>query len=225
MAGANMDLTPMPAMPLHTNAEALSSAALDRGTPQYHSLRQAMLDAGRPFLAPRSRMVDLSTGNGEWLAPFVEEHEDMCRFIALASSEEERLACRDRFHFRIPLGIVDVGRLDLARSFPEVHSRLTLSNMALGQLSEERRMEVLVQVRKHLEKQGAFIMVEKVAGSDARTHDVLAHICGEHAWNDPGNGSELCTAREWESSLRQAGFKEAECIWRWGPFVAWLALK
>lgn len=195
MAGARSET-----MTMHPHANALASpqgAALERGSSQYYALRQAIFEAGQPFVEPRCRIVDLHCGQGDFLEPFIERNEDLCRFIMLDSSSKNVSACMDRFHMRMHLGFVRPGSLDLSKDFPDVSSRLTLCVAGLGPLPLEKRGEVLGKIRKHVEKGGAFILVEEL------------------------QAEEECAS--WLESLMSAGFSHAERIWSSDRVCAWIA--
>jgi hypothetical protein len=80
----------------------------------------------------------------------------------LDPSMENVQFCNERFHMRMHLGFVKPGRLDLNLIFPDISSRLTLCTGGFGHLPMDKRIEVLGNIRKHLEKGGAFIMVEEL---------------------------------------------------------------
>jgi len=189
-----------PTMHPHANALAsLQGDAIGMGSPQYYELRQAIFQAGQPFVMPRCRIVDLHCGKGEFLEPFIEKNEDLCRFIMLDSSASNVQACMERFHMRMHLGFVRPGTLDLSKSFPDVSSRLTLCVTALGLLPSEKRGEVLANAWKHLEKGGALILVEEL-------------------------GDEMdCSS--WLETLTEAGFSSVTRIWSFGRVCAWVAKK
>lgn len=195
MAGARSEETK------HQTSETTPSQndAHEMGSPQYHSLRQAVFQAGQPLVTPGCRIVDLHCGRGEFLEPFIERNEDLCRFIMLDPSTENVQVCMERFHMRMHLGFVRPGRLDLTHSFPDISSRLTLCAGGLSPLPMDRRIEVLGNVRRHLEKGGAFIMVEELLRE------------------------EDCAS--WHGSLTEAGFSHVERIWSSGRVCAWMARK
>jgi ubiquinone/menaquinone biosynthesis C-methylase UbiE len=187
---------------MHQGTKALAppqGIALEVGSAQYHALRQVIFDAGQPFVTPRCRIVDLHCGKGEFLEPFIEKNEDLCRFVMLDSSASNVQACSERFKMRMHLGFVTPGALDLCKDFPDVSSRLTLCVGGLSPLPLDRRAEVLGNVRRHLEKGGALIMVEELV--------------------DEGD----CAS--WLGSLTEAGFTLVERIWSSGRTCAWMARK
>jgi hypothetical protein len=89
--------------------------------------------------------------------------------------------------------------MDLAERFPETSSRVTISVMGIGRLTQERQSEVLQLTRRFLERGGAFIMAEKVSCSLDMEH--------------------------WERSLKDAGFRTVRKLWSKGGVVAWIASK
>jgi ubiquinone/menaquinone biosynthesis C-methylase UbiE len=196
MAGAKSEET------VHQDANAsvpLHNFALEMGSLQYQSLRKAVFEAGQPFITPRCGIVDLHCGKGEFLEPFIERNEDLCHFIMLDPSTENVQFCNERFHMRMHLGFVKPGRLDLNLIFPDISSRLTLCTGGFGHLPMDKRIEVLGNIRKHLEKGGAFIMVEELANED--------------------------DCASWLESMMRAGFSHVERIWSSGRVCAWMAMK
>jgi ubiquinone/menaquinone biosynthesis C-methylase UbiE len=190
----------IPAMHHAMKAMALpQGVALEMGSVQYQALRQAIFDAGQPIVTPRCRIVDLHCGKGEFLEPFIERNEDLCKFIMVDPSVSNVQSCMERFHMRMHLGFVQPATLDLNKDFPDLSSRLTLCIGGLGLLPSDRRVEVLGNVRRHLEKGGAFIMVEELRNE------------GDCA--------------SWLESLREAGFVRIERIWASGSICAWMAVK
>jgi hypothetical protein len=200
MAGANLVLNEKSSMPSHISAHvAPQEAAIHKGSPEYYSLQKSIFDAASPLVTPRCRIIDLSCSNGDWLAPFVDRFEDLCHFVANGENEENAYACMDRFRMRVRLGFFEICQIDLSERFPEARSKLTISVMGIGKLSQERQAEVLQKTHRFLEREGAFIMAERV--------------------------SSLLDVEQWEHSLKNAGFKEVRKLWSKGGVVAWIAMK
>ncbi|MDD1746452.1 MAG: class I SAM-dependent methyltransferase [Methanomassiliicoccales archaeon] len=187
---------------MHHGMKALAppqGIAMEMGSVQYRALRQVIFETGQPFVTPRCRIVDLRCGKGEFVEPFIERNEDLCRFIMLDPSSNNIQSCMQRFHMRMHLGFVQPAALDLNKDFPDLSSRLTICMGGLGPLPIERRVEVLGEVRRHLEKGGAFIMAEALKNED--------------------------DCASWLGSLREAGFDSIERIWTSGNICAWMARK
>ncbi|MEM0448428.1 MAG: class I SAM-dependent methyltransferase [Methanomassiliicoccales archaeon] len=172
---------------------------VEKGTPQYYSLRQAIFRAGNECIKPQSRIVDLRCGEGDFIEPFIENHQDLCRFLLLDSSWENVCICASRFHFQTHLGFVIPSRLDLARGFPEVSARLIICINGLSELGIERKEELLQMAHRHLENGGGFILVENLEDEEDQAL--------------------------WQKMLIKAGFNRVEKIWSLGRTCAWIAKK
>ena len=133
------------------------------------------------------------------MSPFINEFEDLSHFIGVTNDDDEAYSCMDRFRMRVRLGIVEIANLDLEERFPEISSNLTISVNKLGSLTHLRQEEVLGKIRKHLERGGAFILVEKVRNAK--------------------------DAESWENVLRASGFRQPARFWSKNGFVAWMAMK
>jgi hypothetical protein len=215
MAEAKSEMLPFAADALHTNALAASNdAALIEGGADYYGLRQTILGIGRSCLTPGSRVVDLRC-DLETLMPLVQEHEDLCKFVALSPTEEESWVCFDRLRTRVRLGFVDAAHLDLRERFPEVSARMVLALEALSDLSASRRLEVAESVRRRLERSGAAIFMEQVEPEgDGSAQFIL----------DPMNRRKrrAWSAVDWESFFMKAGFSTVTRIWSDGGRMAWM---
>jgi hypothetical protein len=148
----------------HTTALAAHAAAFERGTPDYYSLQEALASAAEEFTTHGGRVVDLSCSGGEWIAPMLANVSGMCQFIALDDVAASVEACMDRHKMLVHLGLVQPAQMDLEERFPETASRLTVSVLGMERLSEIRKAEVLDLVRMHLERGGAFILMERASG-------------------------------------------------------------
>ncbi len=109
---------------------------------------------------------------------------------------------------RVRLGFVDAAQIDLEESFPEISARMVLALGALGELPEKRRSEVVESMRRRLERNGAGVIMEPVET------DISL-----------GRQGRLWSAAEWESLLRNAGFRSVQRLWTDGSRMAWSVKK
>ncbi len=208
MAEAKSEDLPFAADALHTNALAAPvDAAFKEGEAGYYGLSQEIQRIGRSCLTPGARVVDLRC-DPNLVMPLIEENEDLCRFTLLSPDEEGGFRCFDRMRTRVRLGFVDAARIDLEESFPEISARMVLALGALGELPEKRRSEVVESMRRRLERNGAGVIMEPV-----ETDLSL------------GRKGRLWSAAEWESLLRNAGFRSVQRLWTDGSRMAWSVKK
>ncbi|MDD1772237.1 MAG: hypothetical protein LUQ09_04885 [Methanomassiliicoccales archaeon] len=212
MAEAKTSILPFAAGALHTNALAASNdAALREGGAEYYGLQQVILDIGRSILSPGSRVIDLRCDIGT-LMPLIAEHEDLCRFVVLSPTAEESWKCFDKLRTRVRFGFVDAACLDLRVSFPELSARMIIAKDALSDLSEERLSEVMVSIRRRLERNGAALVVEDVPDDADESAPARKKRRGR-------------SADEWESLFKRTGFSSITIVWSDGEKVAWLIRK
>ncbi|KAF5049685.1 hypothetical protein DSECCO2_437170 [anaerobic digester metagenome] len=208
MAEAKSEDLPFAADALHTNALAAPvDADFKEGEAGYYGLSQEIQRIGRSCLTPGARVVDLRC-DLNLVMPLIEENEDLCRFTLLSPDEEGGFRCFDRMRTRVRLGFVDAARIDLEESFPEISARMVLALGALGELPEKRRSEVVESMRRRLERNGAGVIMEPV-----ETDLSL------------GRKGRLWSAAEWESLLRNAGFRSVQRLWTDGSRMAWSVKK
>ncbi|OPX61379.1 MAG: hypothetical protein A4E30_00927 [Methanomassiliicoccales archaeon PtaB.Bin215] len=210
MAEAKSEDLPFAADALHTTALAASvDAAFKEGEAGYYGLSQEIQRIGRSCLTPGARVVDLRC-DLNLVMPLIEENEDLCRFTLLSPDEASGFRCFDRMRTRVRLGFVDAAQLDLGESFPEISARMVLAIGALGDLPEKRRTEVVESMHRRLERNGTGVVMEAIEEEIS-----------------PGlrRKRRLWSATEWESLLKQAGFRSVQRLWTDGGRMAWSVKK
>jgi tRNA (cmo5U34)-methyltransferase len=210
---------------------------LVRSIPQYDVMRQAVFDLGASFVTPDTAVVDLGCSRGEALAPFVERFTAN-RFVGVEVSEPMLDAVRARFARQIAAGTVDIRKLDLRTDYPRDRASLTLAVLTIQFTPIEYRQRIVRTIFEHTVPGGAFIFVEKILGSTALVDELfVARYYDMKARN--GSTTEQIerkrlalegvlvpvTARWNEDLLRDAGFRQVECFWRWFNFAGWIGIK
>jgi tRNA (cmo5U34)-methyltransferase len=206
---------------------------LERSIPQYPVMRETVAELAVRFVQPNSTVVDLGTSQGEMIARLVPKLPE-CRFVGVEISEPMRQAAIARFQGQS----VDILPLDLRTAYPDVQASVTLAVLTLQFTPLEYRPHIVRRVFEHTQPGGAFILVEKVLGNHARIDEAMVkHYLSLKANN--GYSQEAIqrkrlslegvlvplSARWNEELLRNAGFEQVDCFWRWMNFAGWVALK
>jgi tRNA (cmo5U34)-methyltransferase len=211
---------------------------LERSIPAYREMRRLVFEVGRRYVRPGHHVVDLGCSRGEALAPLVAEFGASARYTAVEASPPMLQATRQRFEAELARGTMEILDLDLRTDYPDVQAALTLSVLTLQFIPIEHRHRVVQDVFDHTAGGGAFILVEKLIGESAHLNELFADVYRDHK-RDSGYSDEAIdrkrlslegvlvpiTASLNEQLLRQAGFSEVECFWRWANFAGWLAVK
>jgi tRNA (cmo5U34)-methyltransferase len=211
---------------------------LARSIPQYDVMRDAVFSIGQHFVKHGTNVVDLGCSRGESLASFVDKFGAHNRFVGVEVSEPMLVAARARFDGYIKTGVVDVKNLDLRRCYPPVSASLTMAVLTLQFVPIEHRQRVVQDVFDHTISGGAFVLVEKVLGATARIDRLLVDryykMKADHGYSQDSierkrlalEGVLVPVTAAWnEELLRQAGFTEIDCFWRWANFAGWIAIK
>jgi tRNA (cmo5U34)-methyltransferase len=207
---------------------------LERSIPGFPEMRAGVTELASTFVCPGATVVDLGCSLGGALAPLVERHP-LARFVGVEVSEPMLEAARARF---AGAGNVSIESLDLRRDYPTAPATVTLAVLTLQFTPIEHRLRILRNAWKHTVPGGALLLVEKVLGASAETHELFVEryhaLKRAHGYSQEEidrkrlalEGALVPVTARWnEELLRSAGFAEVDCFWRWMNFAGWLAVK
>lgn len=211
---------------------------LERSIPQYDLMRDTVHQLARRHVVPGGSIVDLGCSRGGALARLVDDFGSSNRYFGVDVSKPMLTAARERFA-AYPPGIVQIDELDLRTAYPDVGGAcVTMAVLSLQFVPINYRQQIIANVFDHTRDQGAFLMVEKVLGSGARIDDMMVdmyhHMKAGNGYSKEAidrkrlalEGVLVPVTAQWnEQLLRQAGFREVDCVWRWLNFAAWIAVK
>jgi tRNA (cmo5U34)-methyltransferase len=217
---------------------------LERSIPMYGVMRQLVADLAADVV-PRGNerqgvVVDLGSSRGGALAPLVDRLGNQVSYHAVEASEPMLAALRQRWPpDKAGEHGVSIHPFDLRTGYPPVPSaNATLCVLTLQFTPIEHRQRILRDIYRHTAAGGALILVEKVLGSSAEVDALLTRRY--FALKDANGYSPEqierkrlslqgvlvpVTAKWNEELLRTAGFRDVDCVWRWGPFAGWVALR
>lgn len=211
---------------------------LERSIPQYQVMRDAVLSLGRSIVKHETDVVDLGCSRGSALEPFVKAFGAYNRYVGIEVSQPMIDAANERFAGYVKAGLVEIKNLDLRTSYPPVRASLTLSILTLQFVPIEHRQRVVQDVYDHTVPGGGFIVVEKVLGENAKLDKMFVtsyyKLKAENGYSQEAierkrlslEGVLVPVTAAWNAELlRQAGFRQVDCFWRWMNFAGWVAIK
>jgi tRNA (cmo5U34)-methyltransferase len=211
---------------------------LARSIPNIALMRDTVFRFAAKFVQQGTHVLDLGCSRGEAMASLIERFGTTNRFLGLEISEPMLAACRERFAAHIRDGFVEIRSADLRSEYPAVQASVTLCILTLMFTPIEHRFRILSDAFAHTVPGGAFILVEKVLGSDARLDALLVEAYYDHKRRMGYTQEEIDRKRlslegvlvpvtaDWnEQALRRSGFHHVECVWRCMNFGAWIAIK
>jgi tRNA (cmo5U34)-methyltransferase len=172
---------------------------------------------------PRSarRILDLGTGDGRLLALLRLDRPD-CVGVGLDVSDAMLKAARERFADQRGIQLV---RHDLAEPLPDLGSfDAVVSCFAIHHVCDPRKRMVYAEAFDRLEPGGVFCNLEHVASPTARLHSAFYHALGYAPdFEDPSNHLlDVETQLGW---LRDIGFTDVDCYWKWLEMALPIGLK
>lgn len=230
---------------------------LQNSIPSYDRMRDLTYRLGRQFVTPGSTIVDLGASLGRAIEPFAKEFGPyMYHHAADAPEEDSESGCHYSLYEVAPAmrarlkendvlvnagavleseSLVDV---DTFRFSGQVECSLILSVLTLQFTPIEHRQQILEKVHDSLQKNGAFILVEKVLGDDNYLDNLLVDTYYQMKGSNGYSQESIATKRKslegvlvpvkaaWnEELLRKAGFKRVESFYRDLNFAGWIAIK
>ena len=160
------------------------------------------------------RVLDLGCGDGRLLA-IVREARPNIEGVALDFSDTMLDAARTRFagqeRIRVVAHNLDFPLPDLGR-FDAV-----VSSFAIHHLGHARKFDLYAEIFAMLNPGGVFYNLDHVTSPTANLHQAFYAALGPKAKEDPSN--QCLSQEEQVAWLRQIGFADADCHWKWREFA------
>jgi SAM-dependent methyltransferase len=204
-----------------------AGAYLDRGQdwPPHRFEGEAVLLAVLQSVgAGVQRILDLGTGDGRLLATVLAAHPSATA-VAIDGSPTMLAAARRRFaaagssveviehDFDRPLPADRLGRFDAA-----------ISAFAIHHCPDERKRVLYAEVAALLEPGGWFCNLEHVASPTPAVHRAFFDAIGVNV-DDEDPSNKLVAVGTQLGWLREAGFDDVDCYWKWRELALLAARK
>jgi tRNA (cmo5U34)-methyltransferase len=216
---------------------------LVRSIPQYHVMRDAVLDLGSKVVdksrlkhpASNPLVLEIGCSNGLGLEDLAMRYGNSFNYRGIDVSEPMLEEAGKRFE-KIPE--VEIINHNIINGIPEDLYDLIMSVLTIQFTPIEYRQGIIQSIYDNLIPSGGFIMVEKVLGNCSELNDIMVDT---YLKMKEGNGYTreqierkklalegvlVPVTSNWNKDLlRQAGFRKIDVFWRWMNFEGYVALK
>lgn len=179
---------------------------LSREIPHRHDAEEMLLAA---LPARVDRFLDLGTGDGRLLALLHDRHPDA---VAVGIDSSEPMLAHAARRFGGNSGI-DLHAHDLALPLTEAGPfDAIVSGLAIHHLEHDRKRRLFAEIHALLAPAGVFANLDLVTAASPRLHERFRREIGRTE-DDPSD--RLAALRDQLDWLREAGFAEVDCHFKW----------
>lgn len=183
----------------------------------HRQIAEEMLLAALPEQV--ERCIDLGTGDGRLLALVQTRYPD-AEGIGLDSSAAMLDRAKERFDGGFKVELRDH---DLRAPLPDAGSaEVVVSGLAIHHLEDRRKRELFDEVHGLLAPGGVFANLDLVRSASARLHERFRREIGRVEDDPTDRLAGLDEQMDW---LREVGFAEVDCHFKWLELVLIVAVK
>jgi SAM-dependent methyltransferase len=166
-----------------------------------------------------NRFLDLGTGDGRMLALVRADHPE-AQAIGLDSSEPMLARASERFAGD---PVVELRQHDLSLPLPQLGPLdAVVSGLAIHHLDDARKRALFGEINALMAPGGVFANLDLVRSASAQLHERFRREIGR-AQDDPTDClSDLSEQIDW---LRECGFTEVDCHFKWLELALVIAVK
>lgn len=208
---------------------------LERSIPNFNDMRDLTNRLINHSAKSNTNILDLGCSTGGAIKNSVDKLKDN-HFICLEVSDPMRKQAVENFKDNEN---VTVQSNDIVSNFPSIDNVSVITSILTIQFTPiEHRQNILKSIYSTLNDGGTFLFVEKILGTNADMDNLLVNTYYDIKMNNGYTQENIKIKRKslegvlvpvqhsWNiEMLKNAGFKEIECYWRYLNFVGYIAKK
>lgn len=217
---------------------------LERSIPNYTLMRNSVASLAKSMIyndviKDNFSILDLGCSDGLMIQTLLEKFDNVGNYVGCDVSYPMLQKAKYRFLDRIINNQVKILNCDLRTNFPEGYYDVVTSILSIQFIPIEYRQHIIQTVYDRLSnKNGAFIMVEKVLGNTDKLNQLFVKnyydMKSDNGYSEEQierkrlslEGVLVPVTNDWNIELlKQAGFKQVDVFWRWMNFVGYIAIK
>lgn len=212
---------------------------VSRSVPFYDEIHRIILDIARYSIQDDATIIDLGCSTGTTillLEKLLKKHNQNATFIGIDNSEEMLKKCQEKLAQKkvrnVRLICEDLTKVELPSS------QFIVMNYTLQFLTPEARNKLLHKIYLSLNKDGVFILTEKIKSNNTTINNLLVDLYYDFKRRNGYSELEISQKREALENvlrpttteknielLKDAGFKKVEILFRWYNFACFIGIK
>lgn len=210
---------------------------INKSIPLYNLTHQLYLDISDFFLQQDSKILDIGCSTGSFLNKIYARHKNNSKkvqFIGIDNVKQMINYCKKKYNNKkIKFFFSDVLKYNFSKKYCLISSFYTIQF-----ITPKLRQNLINKIYNSLNWGGAFFMVEKVRGPDARFQDILSQIYTEYKISQGFSEIEILnkarslkgilepfTSKANIEMLKRSGFTDITTVFKYGCFEGFLAIK
>ncbi len=207
---------------------------LNRSVPFYKENLELQVNILKNFLKPGDKVIDLGSSTGTFLINLAKKTEGM-DLIGIDNSPAMIERAKNKAKaFGVNVEFIEADFLEYDFS----GSKAIIANYTVQFVRPLKREKLIKKIYDSLEKNGIFLMSEKLITENKKLNKIMIDIYYEYKKKMGYSEFEIAQKREALENvlipytmneniemLKNAGFKEVEVIFRWNNFATFIAFK
>ena len=209
---------------------------INKSVPLYNECRELYLYLTDYFLLDKSRIIDLGCSTGTFLKEVHRRHRNNNKKLSFEGYD----TVKEMINFskiknkknKVKFFIKDINNVNF------LNSCIVSSFYTIQFIPTSKRQNLINKIFEGLNWGGAFFMIEKVRGPDARFQDYITQFYNDYKTSKGFSDDEILSkSRSLKSvlepfshkgnmdMLKRAGFKDIITVFKYGCFEGYLAIK
>lgn len=205
---------------------------ISKSVPLYKELHKMINNISGWFIRENTNVYDIGSSTGTLLNRLSNTYNKEVKYIGLDNSDDMVQAAKTLSPS------VTIELTDVTEGYKFKNSSLITSVLTLQFIREDLRQKVIDNVYQGLNNGGAFILIEKVLGNDAKFNEMWADLyhdlkvenglSKEHIFDKSRairGVSNPITVKENIHMLEKSGFNKIDTFFKWNNFTGIIAIK
>lgn len=207
-----------------------------KSVPMYDEIHSLVTDISSWFLNDNTNVYDIGTSTGKVVLSLATKYPDKeINYIGIDNSQEMIIKAKENLS---KYNNVTILNEDVTKEYVFENASLVTSILTIQFIQEKHRQDLINRIYKGLNKGSAFIMVEKVVGSNARFNEIWTELYHELKLKNGLSEQHVFakskairgvmkpyTVNENLEMLTNAGFRDTDIFFKWNNFVGFVAIK